>query len=230
MLRDPLKVAAVLGDPTRYRIFDHIVRNSPDGVTAQEIAQRFSLHPNVARMHLGKLQRAGLLVSKPEHSGRSGRPVHLYFPTGRAATFAVPSRNFELLAELLSQALGEFGPAGLDALERVGLAFGQRLAAEALAALPSPGADPDRALQVVLDQLRSQGVEVEVTPGATGARISVTNCIFHELALSRPEHVCRLCASLVRGMVSTCCAAWTNVEILHSLPQGHPDCQFAATG
>lgn len=228
MLRDPLKVAAVLGDPTRYRIFEHIVRTAPGGVTAQEMAQRFSLHPNVARMHLAKLQRAGLLFSRPDHRGRSGRPVHLYFPTGRAATFAVPSRNFELLAELLSLALAEFGPAGLEALDRVGTAFGRRVAAEAArAGSPSPDPAPGRGLEAATEQLRQQGIEIEVTEEAGTTRITVTNCVFHELALSHPEHVCRLCAAVMRGLVSGF-GATADVQVVESLPRGGERCEFAA--
>lgn len=233
MLRDPLKMAAVLGDPTRYRIFEHIVRRAPGGVTAQEMARRFSLHPNVARMHLAKLQRAGLLFSRPDHRGRSGRPVHLYFPTGRAATFAVPTRNFELLAELLSLALGEFGPTGLEALDRVGAAFGRRVAENALAGTPSPGSDPLRRLGAAADRLREQGIEIQVTEEPDGARITVTNCVFHELALSHPEHVCRLCTAMMQGLVSVCSTTAgiqvTGIRVLHSLPRGDERCEFATT-
>ena len=53
-------VAAVtnaFGDPTRREIY-LAVRDAPDGVTTADVAERFALHPNVARHHLEKLAGA----------------------------------------------------------------------------------------------------------------------------------------------------------------------------
>ena len=56
-------VAAVtnaFGDPTRREIY-LAVRDAPDGVTTADVAERFALHPNVARHHLEKLTGGGYL-------------------------------------------------------------------------------------------------------------------------------------------------------------------------
>src|SRR3982074_767565 len=47
-------VTSAFGDPTRRDIY-LFVRAGADGVTAAEVAERFDLHPNVARHHLAKL-------------------------------------------------------------------------------------------------------------------------------------------------------------------------------
>src|ERR671934_1582163 len=51
-------VTSAFGDPTRRDIY-LFVRAGVDGVTAAEVAERFDLHPNVARHHLEKLTAGG---------------------------------------------------------------------------------------------------------------------------------------------------------------------------
>jgi len=53
-------VTSAFGDPTRRQVYLH-VRDSASGVTASQVAMRFSLHPNVARHHLDKLAAGGYL-------------------------------------------------------------------------------------------------------------------------------------------------------------------------
>jgi DNA-binding transcriptional ArsR family regulator len=51
-------VTSAFGDPTRRDIY-LFVRAGAAGVTAAEVAERFDLHPNVARHHLEKLTAGG---------------------------------------------------------------------------------------------------------------------------------------------------------------------------
>ena len=54
-------VTSAFGDPTRRDIY-LLIRDAAAGVTAGEVAERFELHPNVARHHLEKLTAGGYLV------------------------------------------------------------------------------------------------------------------------------------------------------------------------
>ena len=47
-------ITSAFGDPTRRGIY-LFTRESANGVTAAQVAEHFSLHPNVARHHLDKL-------------------------------------------------------------------------------------------------------------------------------------------------------------------------------
>ena len=65
-------VTSAFGDPTRRDIY-LFVRTSEPGVTAAEVAERFELHPNVARHHLDKLAAGGYLdvhVERPGHGAQ----------------------------------------------------------------------------------------------------------------------------------------------------------------
>ena len=68
------RLTAVLADGTRYRIYRSIVERPGAEVTVADVAEQFGLHPNVARMHLGKLEQAGLLpphcAGAPRGAGR----------------------------------------------------------------------------------------------------------------------------------------------------------------
>src|SRR6266513_4146728 len=71
-------VTTAFGDPTRRDIY-LFVRQGDEGVTAAEVADRFALHPNVARHHLDKLAAGGYLQVCVEqvHAG-AGRPSKRY--------------------------------------------------------------------------------------------------------------------------------------------------------
>jgi hypothetical protein len=45
------ELSAVLADDTRYHIYRAVAERPGEDVTVADIAGRFGLHPNVARMH-----------------------------------------------------------------------------------------------------------------------------------------------------------------------------------
>ena len=92
--------SAVLADDTRFGIYRHIAERPGAQVTVVDVAEQFGLHPNVARMHLGKLEQAGFLVASQRRSPGGGRPAKLYRLADGVQVFAIPPRRYELLAEL----------------------------------------------------------------------------------------------------------------------------------
>src|SRR4029453_15992921 len=54
-------IPSAFGDPTRRAIYLY-VHEHDDGVTASAVAERFDLHPNVARHHLDKLVAGGYVA------------------------------------------------------------------------------------------------------------------------------------------------------------------------
>lgn len=227
--QDPLKVAGVLGDPTRYAIYEYVLRAGRAAVTAQDVAEQFSLHPNVARTHLNKLVAVGLLASHPEKSGRGGRPVHTYTATGTAVSVTVPNREYELLANLLAEALVLAGPEGLRALAAVGRNMGEQLAAEAAgsAGLNPLWASEDDLLAVAARALTLHGIGVEAVREDGRPRLVLRNCGFREVALRHPRPVCQLCEAMVQGVMATLFAV-RGVAVTASLPRGDRECVYEA--
>ena len=72
-----MAVTSAFGDPTRREIY-LFARETDVGVTASEVAERFELHPNVARHHLDKLAAGGYLeVAVPRAAHAEARPGSL---------------------------------------------------------------------------------------------------------------------------------------------------------
>src|SRR4051812_31009472 len=124
-------ITSAFGDPTRRGIY-LFARESDVGVTASEVAERFELHPNVARHHLDKLAAGGYLevhVERPQHAG-VGRPSKRYRATAKEMELEFPARRDDLLVTLLGRTL-ELVPADQaeTMAESVGIEYGRVLAA-----------------------------------------------------------------------------------------------------
>ena len=66
-----ISALAALGQETRLDVFRHLVKASPDGVAAGDLAVALGVRPNTLSSHLAQLVRAGLIVS--DRDGRSIR-------------------------------------------------------------------------------------------------------------------------------------------------------------
>src|SRR5262245_20355969 len=98
-----------VGDPT-LRAALRFVRSRRSPVSADELAAAESVHRNVARSRLERLEGAGLLVSGFERrSGRTGpgagRPAKVYSPAPEITQIEFPERNYVQLVGLLVDAL-----------------------------------------------------------------------------------------------------------------------------
>ncbi len=61
-----LAALSALAHQHRLRVFRLLVRHSPEGVAAGDIAAHMQLPPSSLSFHLGNLERAGLIASRRE--------------------------------------------------------------------------------------------------------------------------------------------------------------------
>src|SRR5580704_18473029 len=122
-------VSAAFGDPTRRDIFLH-VRSEP-GVTANEVATTFSLHPNVARHHLQRLVDGGYVrVETGRRASGAGRPSKQFFCVEEELTIGLMQGRDDLLMRLLGEAMQRLGPEEAEQMAaHVGEEYGRSLAA-----------------------------------------------------------------------------------------------------
>jgi predicted ArsR family transcriptional regulator len=236
MERDPQKVSAVLADPTRYHVYQHVM-SAAGPVTVAGVAREFGLHPNVARMHLGKLVDIGLLYGHAEKTGKGGRPGYVYGPSGSAVSLNVPTRDFQLLADLLVQSLALLGEGGKEAITQIGRTFGHRLGREALQTPAATGpSEPDspsqeQVLRICAEALERLGVATHVTRREDGSlSLVLRTCGFKEVAAVHPEQVCHLCKAMVEGITQTCAQQDPTVTQSASLPRGDKECVYQMQG
>ena len=107
-------------------------------MTVQDIADKFEIHPNVARLHLSKLEDVKMIVSESKKTGKGGRPSRLYRLSDEVIQLHFPFRDYQLLAKISLQALSSLGKQGQEALTQAGKAFGQELIQQKLILSSTP--------------------------------------------------------------------------------------------
>jgi predicted ArsR family transcriptional regulator len=190
---------AALAEPTRRRLYDHVVRQ-PRPVSRDAAAAATAVPRATAAFHLDRLVDDGLLEVHFERlSGRTGpgagRPAKLYRRSDCTVTVSLPERRYDLAGNLLAAALDEAEASGEPprrVLERAARRRGRDLADEARAA-----DDGTRAQDVVLRLLEDQGFE----PRLEGDAVLLANCPFHALARSHTDLVCGMNLSLLDGVL-----------------------------
>jgi predicted ArsR family transcriptional regulator len=191
--------SAVLADDTRFGIYRHIAERPGAHVTVVDVAEQFGLHPNVARMHLGKLEQAGFLAASQRRSPGGGRPAKLYSLADGVHVFAIPPRRYELLAELALDVIA--ATAGHDAVESVcreaGQAEGRRYMADQ-GVLPARPTELAEAVRAVAE---GQGLLPRVWVDDDGLHVDVRNCVFRETGGRHPDLACGMHRAYLEGVV-----------------------------
>jgi len=190
---------AALAEPTRRRLYDHVVRQA-QAVSRDEAAAATDVPRATAAFHLDRLVDDGLLeVQFERRSGRTGpgagRPAKLYRRSECAVTVSLPERRYDLAGDLLAAALDEADASGEPprvVLQRSARRRGRELGADARAA---DGSAEGR--DVVLRVLEGQGFEPRLEDGA----VVLANCPFHALARTHTALVCGMNLSLLGGVV-----------------------------
>ncbi|WP_416071890.1 helix-turn-helix transcriptional regulator [Streptomyces sp. ID05-04B] len=181
---------AALDEPTRRRLYDHVVRQ-PGPVGRDEAAAALGLARQTAAFHLDRLADESLLdVVYERRSGRvgpgAGRPAKLYRRSTKQIAVSLPDRRYELAGRLLAQAVEESAATG-EAVRQVL----HRKAEELGAGLGESGG------AVLCDVLERYGFEPHREEGA----IVLGNCPFHALAREHTQTVCGMNLHLLRGVL-----------------------------
>ena len=212
-------LAATLGDATRRGIYI-TARQTPEPVTAGQVADLFGIHPNVARHHLDRLAADGYLrvtrrSAKSRRGPGAGRPAKRYEPTDKAVSVEYPARRYDLLAELLAQLVERLSPEGAgDAAEEIGHEYGRRLAAE----IGFPADDGyDEAVRAVAAAMIGVGFETEARPAEH--ELVTRFCPFGDTAARHPHLVCRIDQGIVRGLLHNT----SDISAVLVMPRVSPD-------
>lgn len=191
-----VSAVAALDEPTRRRVYDHVVR-SPVVVSRDEVAAALGLPRTTAAFHLDRLADERLLdVVHERRSGRAGpgagRPAKLYRRSACEVSVSLPVRRYDLAGQLLAAALEE-----ADASGESPRAVLDRRAYELGRSLRPPGTPAGDSRATVLRVLESHGYE----PRADGSAVVLANCPFHALAQQHTALVCGMNVRVVEGLL-----------------------------
>jgi len=229
-MEQTLKITNVLADPTRYHIYQYIIKKHRE-VSVQEIADLFHIHPNVARLHLAKLEDAKLVTSELQKTGKGGRPGRQYRLADEVVQLNFPFRDYQLLAKIAIQAMAKLGENGKQALYETGKTFGKEFVKNRL----TSGQTIDQLsfsqkLDIIKDAAEAAGFFPSFHHNIEEGKeiyLSIHNCPFKEVALLQSDIVCHTHTSFVQGMLE---ALFDDAELIEKerMPMGCDTCSYIA--
>lgn len=220
------KAFSALADDTRYAIYWHLWEHGDDGSTAGGVAVALGIHPNVARMHLARLEDAGVCRSRLVRDGAGGRPPRCYTLSEASQDLSVPPRDYPLFSVIAADALAMLGgparEALADAAHRRGRELGRRrLRAEAL---DQAGASREELTASFSALLAEEWVRPEVRwDGLRTLTVQLGHCPFRELANVQQDVTCPTHFAYIAGIASAYFGDVT-VEAGPLIPQGSERC------
>jgi len=198
-----LVAVAALGDDLRRGLY-RFVRRQGRPVTREEAAAALRISVKLAAFHLDKLVDRGLLRADhavpPEVRRRVGRAPKRYQPTDVQVSLSVPERRYDLLGEILVDAVAQAveGRSAADTARDIARQRGGQVGAQARLQrrLGRPG--PERTIAVTEELLEGGGFEP--APDDVGGLL-LRNCPFHTLVERAPALVCSINLAYVDGLL-----------------------------
>ncbi|WP_412538255.1 helix-turn-helix domain-containing protein [Longispora sp. K20-0274] len=181
------EATAVLIDPVRRALYDH-VRAVRTPVSREDAASAVGVSRSLAAFHLDKLVDVGLLAARheaPSDRPRArGRAPKVYEPAAVEVSLTIPERRYELLGDILAEAVAREPHDAAGAARRIAHRHG---AGVGEAARPAP----------VADVLTGLGFE----PAEDAGDLVLRNCPFHRLAVRETDLVCGINLCFVTGVL-----------------------------
>ncbi|MEN1970581.1 helix-turn-helix domain-containing protein [Lentibacillus sp. N15] len=223
-----LRVTNVLSDPTRFNIYQHMIQNHQE-VNVAEIAHTFDIHPNVARLHLSKLEDVQLIVSHSRKTGKGGRPSRQYMLSDEVVELNFPHRDYKLLSTIAMESFVELGETGKKALYQTGKKYGAKIMKH-YQSIPST---ESLTIQQKITILEDAGTMLGMYPDfqfdeqTNSISFRINNCPFKEVALNNHTIICTMHHAFLKGMFE---ALFTNIDLTETenMFQGCENCMYVA--
>lgn len=180
-----------LGQPTRARLFSLLGELKRPAGTA-ELADRLDLHPNGVRVHLERLEEAGLVVRQRERQVR-GRPRDAWTIAPDARPGGEPPEGYADLSRWLARVI-QSGPTGLRRAERAGREIGRDLAP-----VDQGATGAQRAIAISLTALGFQPDQTD--DGAGHVTYCLGNCPYRDAVRENQQLVCTLHRGITLGLL-----------------------------
>jgi predicted ArsR family transcriptional regulator len=179
----------VLAQPTRSRLFALLAElKRPAGTV--ELAERLDLHPNGVRIHLERMEQAGL-VDRARIRHQRGRPPDAWTIAADARPGGGAPRGYQDLGRWLARALRS-RQRGLRSIEETGRQIGRELAPQGPAATP---ARFDAALTALGFQPTAKLREDDSVTFCLG------NCPYRDAVRENQPAICALHKGITRGLL-----------------------------
>ncbi len=196
------KIAGVLSDRTRYTIYDYIFHHCA-GVSVQDIADEFGIHPNVARLHLTKLEDVSLIRSNfDKKSKKGGRPNKVYTLSNETISFHFPHRDLSVITTLAIKALHSLGNHAHEAFIEQNYQYGKELGQKNRLKYQI---NHESSLQDILDSLKNTLESSGLNPSIqilsdNEIEFEVRNCTYKDSIDMCPDLLCKAHQKVLQGI------------------------------
>jgi predicted ArsR family transcriptional regulator len=185
---DRWTAVVALADSSRRALYEY-VRRQGRPVSREEAGAAARMSRGLAAFHLEKLVDAGLLRAgvraTPSGLRGRGRAPKVYEATGDGLAITIPQRRYELIAEILADAVADDPANAAEAAHRGAAERGRELGAR----LRGTGG------------LAEALAEIGFEPEDAGGGVALRNCPFHVLAERQTALVCGLNQAFVAGLL-----------------------------
>ncbi|MFB4166464.1 helix-turn-helix transcriptional regulator [Virgibacillus sp. JSM 102003] len=227
-MEQTLKVTNVLSDPTRFNIYQYLIKHHQEvGVT--EVAELFDIHPNVARLHLSKLEDINIVESYSKKTGKGGRPSRVYRLSDEVIELNFPHRDYKLLSSIALESFVELGEAGIHALYQTGYKYGSKVIERYHNGPLFEELTEEQKINILEDAGTMLGMypDFQYNQDSTSITFQIKNCPFKEVASTNHTMVCKLHNNFLKGMFE---ALFTNVDLIENenMFKGCENCTYVA--
>ncbi len=222
-----IEVGKALSSHSRLEILGCLSRRP---MSVEELSREVSLKTITVRHHVNLLKRAGLVEEYGEERRKIGRPVVRYQTMQKPVSIQYPTRQYELLSEILVQVLLEVvGRDKIrDAMKKVGRSLGERLAKEITEQKKVSRWNMETLKKHVVDEHLSElgAIPEVVAHDSRRVQFRMHNCIFRELAVKYPDLICEnldegLMETLLKGTVGK-----VHVDQVKCVAHGDRFCEY----
>ncbi|MCZ8534813.1 helix-turn-helix transcriptional regulator [Psychrobacillus psychrodurans] len=191
-----LKLTNALADETRYSIYQYIVKQV-QSVNVQQIADQFGIHPNVARLHLTKLNESKLITSELLNNNKGGRPARIYSLADQPIYLSFPKQENHLLLEWLLELVETMGIEALEKAKNISYTSGHNSIHQSLLA--------EQSFDQKIELLSVAALSVGYIPNITNKddkqiiTFSIYNCPYKGQLSNHPHIICSIHESFLKG-------------------------------
>src|SRR5699024_1661006 len=227
-LEQKLRITSVLSDPTRFNIYQYLIKEHKE-VNVNTIANEFDIKPNVARLHLSKLEDIHLVESYSEKTGRGGRPSRLYRLSDEVVDMHFPHRYYKLFSSIALESFVELGEPGRQALYQTGYKYGVEIVEHYKHIPASAELSIEQKLTILQDASTMLGMypEFHYNEKAGSVSFEINNCPFKEIVNKNQTMVCRMHHAFLKGMFE---ALFDEIELIETenMFSGCENCTYLA--
>jgi len=192
-MNDDFARLAALAEPVRRQLYS-VVSEARGWLSREQVASEAGLPLHVAKFHLDRLVKSGLLdIDYRRLTGRTGpgagRPAKLYRRSQTEISVSVPPRQYDLLSRILAAAVVEAQRIGRD-IEEIAMVIAHQEGVE-----HAKGGEPSKA------GLCSRLIDIGFEPEVSETAIDLINCPFHAVAQRQTALVCGINLAFVNGVI-----------------------------